>query len=315
MYSLFTVLRRENTMNGKKEILIFAAAMLVTGAHTDSITHGTTTVNMDFTTIGHAGNAAQSAANRAHSGDGGDGFGAVDYAYRIGTFEVTVDQWNRVVGSNTYDPNTGYGNAQEPVQGINWLEAARYCNWLTTGSYEQGAYRFGISGGYLGVDRDSAVAAYGTVYVLPTADEWYKAAYFQADGGGYTLYSTGDALPLAGTNGINYNYAVSNVWNVGTGSGISIENNGTFDMNGNAAEWTESNSSRLLGGAYHNDEYYLNSSNFFGTAKKTAVKKKAVAKKANGSGFRVAVIPEPSSVALMGLVAGLGWFVCQRFRK
>ena len=82
----------------------------------------------------------------------------------------------------------------------------------------------------------TALTTYGTIYVLPSEDEWYKAAYLKSDGSGYTLYATGDSVPTAGT-GANYNGANSAPWNVGSGT---AENNGTYDMGGNVWEWGES---------------------------------------------------------------------------
>jgi len=39
----------------------------------------------------------------------------------------------------------------------------------------------------------------GTIYVIPTEDEWYKAAYYA--GSGYSLYAFGtDTAPIAGTD-------------------------------------------------------------------------------------------------------------------
>lgn len=64
-------------------------------------------VNIDWVTIGDAGNAAQSAANRTHSfGTGGDGFGAVSYTYAISRNETTIAQYaeflNAVAATDTY---------------------------------------------------------------------------------------------------------------------------------------------------------------------------------------------------------------------
>ena len=63
------------------------AAVVVAGvgAQADTITHpnasggGSTTITMDFVNVSNAGNA-----NDIH----GDGYGAVGYNYRIGTYEV-----------------------------------------------------------------------------------------------------------------------------------------------------------------------------------------------------------------------------------
>jgi hypothetical protein len=208
-----------------------------------AITHNGTTLTMNFVDIGHAGNATDPRVpadplNTAR-------YGAVSDAYQIGKFEVTADQWDAVIAA---DPNVGNARSTSlpwsgtmPAAGITWFEAAKFCNWLTCGNAYSGAYQF--SGGTLtGVDRAAALATYATVYVLPTEDEWYKAAYFKAAGSGYTLYPSGDTQPSAGPSGENYLMSGA-AWDVG--SGIA-ENNGTYDMGGNLWEWTESASDGTL---------------------------------------------------------------------
>ena len=67
-------------------------AVLVAGAEAESITHGGTTVNMDFVNIGYAGNVANT-ADCDNLTPGTQRYGAVDYNYRIGMKEVTIEQF------------------------------------------------------------------------------------------------------------------------------------------------------------------------------------------------------------------------------
>jgi formylglycine-generating enzyme required for sulfatase activity len=206
-------------------ILVFCVSF-AGGLWADTITHGGTTVEMGFQTIGQAGNAADTT-----------GYGAVDYTYRIGTYEVTVDQWNSAVAADGNIEHgsiwTTYNTGSQPVDQVSWIEAARFCNWLTSGNALQGAYLFSDVDTLTGMDRSAAVSLYGMVYVLPTEDEWYKAAYFT--GSGYSLYADGtDSAPSF--SGWNYDYW-GELWNVGSGY---AEQNGTYDMMGNAYELTES---------------------------------------------------------------------------
>lgn len=130
-------------------------------------------VSIDWVTIGDPGNAAQSAANRAHSfGSGGDGFGAVADTYRIARNETTISDyavflnavaksndyglWNSSMGSNaniagiTRSGGSGSyvysvtGSGARPITYVSWFDAARYTNWLHngqgTGDTETGAY-------------------------------------------------------------------------------------------------------------------------------------------------------------------------------
>ena len=266
-----------------------AAVLLCAVAQADTITHGGTTIDMDFVTISHAGNSADTT-----------GFGAVSNGYRIAQYEVTADQWTSVIAADANVGNAGgYWTGSQPTAGATWYEAAKFCNWLTSGDAYGGAYQF--TGDTLtGVDRAAAVATYGTVYVLPTEDEWYKAAYYKADGSGYTFFPTGDTEPDAGITGENW-YVSGAAWNVG--SGIA-ENNGTYDMGGNLWEWTESpwdgtlddmaEKRELRGG--HFDDYtsaYMDSAH--------RVKSDPWNEDDWIIGFRVASIPEPATLGLLGL--------------
>ena len=230
----------------KRTLSFVVGLMLVTGAQAESITHGTTTVNMDFVDIGHAGNAADST-----------GYGAVDYGYRIGKLEVTIEQFMAARAADTRISNgdediwnngslsvVGVG---APASSLKWYEAAKFCNWLTTGDAFNGAYQF-ENYVLMGVDRDAALDAYGAAYVLPTEDEWCKAAYFKPDASGYSVYANGSDnvadLTRGTSDGWNYAndlfqtvYNPPRVWETGFGA---KEQNGTYDMMGNITEMLES---------------------------------------------------------------------------
>ena len=189
---------------------------------------------------------------------------------------------------------------------VSWYEAAQFCNYLTSGNKYSGAYKFDISGNFLSIDRVSSISTYGTTYVLPTEDEWYKAAYFKPNGSGYSLYANGTSTaPIAGVDS-NYDWARSAPWDIITNG--TQEQNGTFDMMGNVWEWNEtplSGSSRgLRGGSCHSyvsvlaSSYRLNNFPYYEHDK--------------GLGFRVASVPEPASAAIMTLA---GLFIALKRRK
>jgi formylglycine-generating enzyme required for sulfatase activity len=195
-------------------------------------------INIDFVTIGHAGNAADTG--------GSVGRGAVGYNYRIGKYELTNAQWNAFTAAagaprgndNAYGDSSHWSGDQRPTNSVSWYEAAQFCNYLTSGDKSKGAYRFSgnnaNAGSFLGIDRDAAKATYSTLYVIPTENEWYKAAYYKPDGSGYSLYANvTNTIPTA-DNGWNfYGGAYGSPWNVGTGT---QEQNGTYDMMGNVFE-------------------------------------------------------------------------------
>ena len=51
-------------------------------------------IDIDFVTIGNAGNVADT---QVVTDDGTTGYGAVDYEYRIGKYEISNPQWNAFV--------------------------------------------------------------------------------------------------------------------------------------------------------------------------------------------------------------------------
>lgn len=293
-------------MNLKIRLLFVAVSMVISGAHADSFGTGSNPFNIDFVNIGHAGNVADST-----------GYGAVGYDYRMGTYEVTIDQFAkaRAADSRIGDGNENpYGIGVDATAACTWLEAAKFANYLTSGTYNGGAYQFTDANTFTGVDRDAAVIAYGTVYVLPTEDEWYKAAYLKSDGSDYTLYASGNSIPGVETDA-NYggrSGAYSTPWDVGTGG--ASENNGTFDMNGNVWEWNES---AWDGNLNRPDEFRVMRGGSFDNAENTLRSSTRGADWPTGGhgsvGFRVAAIPEPSSIAMIGLVSGSALFIRRRF--
>lgn len=226
-------------------------------------------ISMDFVPIGNPGNAAHTFSHWSSNYS----WGRVDYHYRIGTHEVTAGQWAQFLDKadlhtsplhdrGSFDEPLAWDGPNKPRIQISWYHAAQFCNWLTSGNTRKGAYRFdSASGALTGIDRAAAKREYGQVYVLPTIDEWYKAAYFKPDGSGYSLYANGSSTPPAVYADSNYpgkTDLFNPVWDVGSGK---MEQNGTYDIMGNLWEWIEEakdgsfNSSNelmgLLGGSAH----------------------------------------------------------------
>lgn len=258
-------------------------------------------IGMDFVTIGNPGNAADTQV--MDFGDHTTGYGAVGNNYRIGKYEVTNSQWNSFTAaagaptgnpSNAYDDSAYFTGAQQPTQYVSWYETLQFCNYLTSGDKSKGAYQFSGNNDnpadFLGIDRAAAQATYGTIYYLPTEDEWYKAAYYKPNGSGYSLYPNGQNTIPAADNGWNYwggSYSIP--WDVGTGT---QEQNGTFDMAGNVREWNETTSYRYRGGSY-GESGNLNASTFRPGG--------APSEESSFVGFRVASVPEPATLLLLGI--------------
>jgi formylglycine-generating enzyme len=249
------------------------------------------------------------------------GYGGVDYDYHIGTYEVTNRQYTAFLnataatdthslystsmnsathggitragssGSYTYSVKSGFSD--KPVNFVSFWDAARFSNWLTTGGTETGVYNLNGTTAPTNdtITRDATAWANGGVAVA-SENEWYKAAYYDGNGG-YTLYPTqSNSITTADAN---YNNTVGTVTDVGTYSG-DASYYGTFDQGGNVSEWTDAivraRSRVRLGGTFDGNDGNLQSS-FRPTPYPTS--------ESEVNGFRVSslatIIPEPSAYA------------------
>jgi len=234
-----------------------------------------------------------------------------------------------VSGSFTYTTKTDMGN--KPVNYVSWYDSIRFANWLNNGQglgdTETGAYTL-LGGTATPSNGNSISRNVGATWFLTSEDEWYKSAYYQpsAQGGDsddYWLYptasnsapaiatanSTGD-ISNPGVNVANYllgadwNSQNGNVTTVGSAGPSSDSFYGTADQGGNVWEWNEaliSGSFRgLRGGSFGNVSFNLLASlrNISNPSSEGL-----------DVGFRVATVPEPSTLALaaFGFVALAAW--------
>ncbi|GAH06869.1 unnamed protein product, partial [marine sediment metagenome] len=222
-------------------------------------------------------------------------------------------------GIFTYAVNSGFG--PNPVKSVSFFDAMRFVNWLENGqptraqgpgTTEDGVYTIGT-----GFNETRAA---GATFFIPSEDEWYKAAYHDprlAAAGGppgddnYWFYSTqSDTAPTAeappgGVNSANYNQAVGNSTDVGAYTGTTSFY-GTFDQAGNVWEWNEavvipsstSTPARALRSGHWSSS---NSGNLSASGRSLG----HPWVESNDIGFRVASIPEPSTLllSLLGLAA------------
>ena len=302
-------------------------------------------VTIDWVTVGNPGNASDPATGKQ--------YGTVAEQYRIMKFEFTNSQYTAFL--NAIDPdgtnpnlvysslmgsdgrggitNTGTTNGgryaakpnmgDKPVNFVSWWGAARVCNWLHNGAktcdkadssasapQNTGAYTVGTA-----TSGDAVPANPGALFRVPTANEWYKAAYYDptlnGNAGGYHVYGNGfdttpgiisaDASGVGSAGGVgnfanyhskaDWNGQDGNVTTVGTNGGPSYY--GAFDMTGNVYEWNDVTgaggpSRGLRGGGWVNSAGPVAASPSNGEFD--------TAREGNSGGFRLASpVPEPAT--------------------
>ncbi len=217
---------------------------------------GDNTFNMEFVTVGNAGNAADTsgAPNPA---------GAVAYDYQMGKYEVSrgmINAYNAVFGTPysqviTMQTVHGDNNAAEAAAGISWNEAARFVNWLNTSQGFQAAYKFTTDGVNDDISLWSSAEASqlggenlfrhkNAKYWLPSMDEWYKAAYYDPSTNTYREFPSLDGTePTAVASGTADNTAVydnsdsQGPADITQAGGLSAF--GIMGLGGNVWEWEE----------------------------------------------------------------------------
>ena len=320
--------------------------------------------------VGYAGNAPDPEVMIT---DGTSGYGAVPYNYRIGAYDVTNAQyveflnakasaadpyglWNQYMDPSsvegaisrsafapyTYSVRQGFAN--KPIVWLTWYDAVRFVNWLQNGQgngdTESGTYTISGGGSNSGAvtvpdaSQRATWAASGSFHwLLPSENEWYKAAYFNPGNRKYYFFpfqgdslpealappgsaNSGDfySIPLSSYPAFNYDGSGSYLTDVGAYP-KSLSPFGCFDMGGDAGQWNESD---ILGDgtmrAVRGDDWEnipsLAASNF---SRETV----PADDESSQIGFRVASVgsvPEPSTGLLAALACGMIWCSRRRFK-
>lgn len=290
-------------------------------------------VTIDWVSVSDPGNQP----DNYHATDGTTNYGAVNYNYKIGKFEVTCEQyavflnnkaksdpyglWNPGMGASGQITRTGDNGSyiysasnsalNRPISYIGWFDAARFANWINNGqqhgSTETGAYNLnGATSIYDNInsrfDSGIFVRQPDASIWIPTENEWYKAAYYDATINGYWLYPTrNDTAPLNSMPYTQPNKANYSDWrlpenpqsftDVGSFS-QSASYYGTFDQGGNVAEWTDGviSTSRVLRGGWTGEGVDLLRADVRDIGY-------LFEEGTSMTGFRLATIPEPSTSA------------------
>lgn len=181
-----------------------------------------------------------------------------------------------VAGAGPNGADYTYGD--KPVNFVSWYDAIRFANWLNNGQgsadTEIGAYTL-LGGTVTPTNGDSITRNAGATWFLPSEDEWYKAAYYNAATTSYFDYPTAtntqpnNNLPTSDT-GNSANFLSGSSTTTGDPSypfttagayALSASGYGTFDQGGNVAEWNEALGTTgkrgRRGGAWDRDATYL----------------------------------------------------------
>jgi formylglycine-generating enzyme required for sulfatase activity len=189
-------------------------------------------VSMNWTPIGKPGNPCDPQSQGC--------FGAVPYYYQIGTYEVTNAQYAEFLnakaatdplflystsmgnssfggitrsgssGSYTYSAKPGRENM--PVNFVSFYSTLRFVNWMNngqgSGDTEMGAYTL-LGGTETPTNGTTVTRNPLATIVVPSENEWYKAAYYDPSPSIYFAYPAGTsaqtscAAPSAAANQAN----------------------------------------------------------------------------------------------------------------
>jgi formylglycine-generating enzyme required for sulfatase activity len=303
------------------------------------VTPALAVINIDYVSVGHAGNAADST-----------GHGAVAYAYQIAKNETTISQYagflNAVAATDTYflynsSMTTSFingisrsgssgsftysvapGSGNKPITYVSWFDAARFTNWLHNGqptgtqnnlTTEDGAYT--LNGAMSGVSVSKNVGA--TVWI-PSENEWYKAAYYDPNKGGpgiggYWAQATQSNTVTGNTVGVatSANYFDGDY--VGSGNSSfptanALTDVGAYGLNSDSAYGTNDQAGNVW---EWNDAVIGSSRGLRGGAwgsdasglPASGRDSTTPTVQTNDVGFRVASVPEPSAVLMTMLSA------------
>ena len=303
-----------------------------------------------WVTVGNPGNAGEWSGWIAEGEGPARICGAVGYTFNMGKFEVTAGQYteflNKVAATDTYglyhtwmdstDNSAGCGIkrtgssgsytysvpsdwANRPVNWVSWGDAARFANWLANGqptgtqeltTTEDGSYY--LNGAMTGAALMAVTRKASARYVIPSEDEWYKAAYHKNDGvtSDYFYYPTSSNTlpfnvlgnPTDPGNRATLRYGAYTIGLPYFRTEVGEHENsgspyGTFDQCGNVWEWNEGGvgleGRNLRGGAYNSgDASRLHAAYRY---------ERSPTDEYYDYGFRVAAVPEPATMGLLAL--------------
>ena len=149
-----------------------------------------------------------------------NGFGSVGYNYYVSKYEITNDEYaeflnavaqsdpyalyinnmtldslggiNRSGSSGSYIYSIKTNKNNKPVNFVNWISCARYCNWLHNGKPIGVAAIGSTENGVYNMTQTNIIRQNNATIFMLSENEWYKAAYYKGGSinAGYWLYAT-----------------------------------------------------------------------------------------------------------------------------
>lgn len=308
--------------------LLLAALVAISSAHA---------VTIDMVSVGNPGNAPDTRYDATGFGTVGYSYQIGKYEVTAGQYTEFLNAvaksdpnelYNTAMGDpggslsaniqrTGSSPNYSYSVAadwaERPVNWVSFWDAARFANWLDNGQ-PTGAQGPGTTedGAYHDVGNQALFGrSAGATFFIPTEDEWYKSAYHDQSAGlaaSYFDYPMGtNSVPgnditdtIDPANNANYyisNYVIGSPYfrTVIGEFELSDSPYGTFDQGGNVWEWNEtavfSSSRGVRGGSFDYHSSYLHAS--------LRSLNDPTRYEYYHLGFRVASIPEPSTLLLL----------------
>jgi len=227
--------------------VLAAGVGLPLSAQADWFGTGDNRFELPFVTIGSPGNPADTTGTPNPAG-------RVDYTYQIGKYEVPEEAVRKANAQSALDGaplgiTLDSRGPQKPATSLSWFEAARFVNWLNVDAGASPAYKFDANGAFqlweagdVGYNAANPFRNSLAQYVLPSVDEWYKAAYYDPVADLWWDYPTGsNDPPIPVASGNNPGTAV---WNQTTGpADVQLAGGaspfGTVGQGGNVWEWEE----------------------------------------------------------------------------
>ncbi len=278
---------------------------------------------IEFVTIGSPGNPPDTTGDPNPAG-------AVPYEYRMGKYEISeqmIDKANALGGLGITKDTRG---PDKPATRVSWFEAAQFVNWLNTSTGSAPAYKFDDEGNFqlwlpgdVGFNLSNPFRNTQARYFLPSADEWYKAAFYDPATNLYFDFPNGsNSAPLPVASGTAPGTAVFDVPFDQGPADIMLAGGpspfGTIAQAGNVWEWEETevdlvnNDPQAIRG-FRGSAWLPVNGDPLSLSSSFRHYIQLPGNSIGDTGFRVASVPEPITFWLVA--SGCSAFLLRRFQR